>query len=537
MHLLRRLPCLLPWLSLSVMFSLYSSLIFSIDNASATKLKRSAYDVLGIFPNATATDISKAYRLLVRKLHPDTHPEKKEQFLEVARAYELLKDAESRQRYDEYGDVDPDSYQNNNAFQNGNFQHSFRMHQGGFPGFIDPFSDFHFVFERGPGVGQRKEAPSLYKGTIVVEIDQAIFTKLLKRRDTMVLVNFYNPGCHRCESMTKEYIKLARLLDETVVVGAVNCARNQLLCSRQMIKQYPEILLFVLLTDTAPIRYTGAGNAKEMQRWIWTTSPFFGTVLTRANFNSWLDLKPQKPKVIYFSSNGTIPITLKVLAAEYSSSISVGSISKFEYLLSERFHKIPSLPAMLHVEDIDNLEGEWLDVEPLSKRRISLWLMRILTNNRAEISRYGGFSPYKELTNRRYVNGECAINDTRFCFILFKCGNPMETEIDQIIATISKNYKRDPVKFVWIDSRKQVSFVESFGISAKCNEQNGSVHFVAFRPKRQMYKILLDDLRRPSSIDNFVEIVLSGSLLFTDRLKKPIVLKDAEASRRSNEEL
>lgn len=54
---------------------------------------------------ATKTEISKAYRALARKFHPDLHKEAdkkeaEEKFKEVATAYEILRDEEARSDYD-----------------------------------------------------------------------------------------------------------------------------------------------------------------------------------------------------------------------------------------------------------------------------------------------------------------------------------------------------------------------------------------------------------------------------------------------------
>lgn len=66
------------------------------------------YDVLGVAPSATAPEIQKAYRTLAKKLHPDLNPGNaaaEEQFKEVAAAYDLLGDAEKRERFDK-GEID-----------------------------------------------------------------------------------------------------------------------------------------------------------------------------------------------------------------------------------------------------------------------------------------------------------------------------------------------------------------------------------------------------------------------------------------------
>ncbi|GER39392.1 chaperone protein dnaJ [Striga asiatica] len=67
-------------------------------------LSRDFYDVLGVNKNATASEIKKAYYGLAKKLHPDTNkddPEAERKFQEVQKAYEVLKDDEKRQQYDQ----------------------------------------------------------------------------------------------------------------------------------------------------------------------------------------------------------------------------------------------------------------------------------------------------------------------------------------------------------------------------------------------------------------------------------------------------
>lgn len=62
------------------------------------------YKVLGVERNASEKEIKKAFRKLSKKYHPDRNPDKKEwakeKFIEVANAYEILKDAQKRQEYD-----------------------------------------------------------------------------------------------------------------------------------------------------------------------------------------------------------------------------------------------------------------------------------------------------------------------------------------------------------------------------------------------------------------------------------------------------
>lgn len=64
------------------------------------------YATLGVDRQATKAEISKAYRQLARKYHPDLHPDDesaKKKFQEVQAAFDVLGDEKKRTMYDRYG--------------------------------------------------------------------------------------------------------------------------------------------------------------------------------------------------------------------------------------------------------------------------------------------------------------------------------------------------------------------------------------------------------------------------------------------------
>jgi molecular chaperone DnaJ len=63
----------------------------------------SPYETLGVAKNASADEIKKAYRKLVREVHPDRNPGQEERFKEVQNAYDVLSDAKKREQYDKFG--------------------------------------------------------------------------------------------------------------------------------------------------------------------------------------------------------------------------------------------------------------------------------------------------------------------------------------------------------------------------------------------------------------------------------------------------
>jgi len=98
-----------------------------IPEASSTLLKmhklylmqpphdKSLYNALSVSPNATAAEITKSFRKLSRKYHPDkyrqhsvhlTEEERQERLQQVREAYEVLKDDTTRLPYHKFGLLD-----------------------------------------------------------------------------------------------------------------------------------------------------------------------------------------------------------------------------------------------------------------------------------------------------------------------------------------------------------------------------------------------------------------------------------------------
>lgn len=112
------------------------------------------YKVLGVDRDASDQEISKAYRKLAKKYHPDLNhePGAEEKYKQVNEAYEVLHDKQKRAQYDQFG----------SAGVNG---------QGGFGGFgggqgyqsqgFDGFGDFGDIFgDIFGGGGQRQADPT-----------------------------------------------------------------------------------------------------------------------------------------------------------------------------------------------------------------------------------------------------------------------------------------------------------------------------------------------------------------------------------------
>ena len=143
--------------------------------------KRDYYEVLGVGKNASADEIKKAYRRLAIKYHPDKEGGNEEKFKEVNEAYEVLKDADKRQRYDQFGHAGVGGNgtggyggfsANGGGF--GGFGQGQEMHfDFGDLGLGDIFSSF---FGGGTGQQQRRQRRGRDVETeVVITFEQAVF--------------------------------------------------------------------------------------------------------------------------------------------------------------------------------------------------------------------------------------------------------------------------------------------------------------------------------------------------------------------------
>ncbi|MEG3438870.1 molecular chaperone DnaJ [Pannus brasiliensis CCIBt3594] len=95
------------------------------------------YDILGVSRDASKDDIKRAYRRLARKYHPDVNKEvgAEERFKEINRAYEVLSEPETRDRYDRFGEAGVSGGGQGFDYENmGGFADIFETIFGGFGG-------------------------------------------------------------------------------------------------------------------------------------------------------------------------------------------------------------------------------------------------------------------------------------------------------------------------------------------------------------------------------------------------------------------
>ena len=161
--------------------------------------KRDYYEVLGVAKGASADELKKAYRKAAVKYHPDKEGGDEEKFKEVNEAYDVLKDAQKRQRYDQFGHAGVGGSGGGSSGYGGNPFEGFSQQNVNFDfgeGLGDIFSQFF-----GGGGGGRQQAPQ--RGRDVEVTLQLTFEEAVFGLETQIDLDI-DDECPHCHGTTVE---------------------------------------------------------------------------------------------------------------------------------------------------------------------------------------------------------------------------------------------------------------------------------------------------------------------------------------------
>uniref|UniRef100_A0A8C5HYU7 DnaJ homolog subfamily C member 10 n=1 Tax=Gouania willdenowi TaxID=441366 RepID=A0A8C5HYU7_GOUWI len=171
------------------------------------------YELLGVSREATTREIRRAFKQLALTMHPDKNPgdsEAHDKFLQVNRAYEVLKDEDLRKKYDKYGEKGLDEQQG---------------------GRYESWNYYRYDF-------------GIYDDDLeIITLDSGDFEAAVNSGEIW-FINFYFPRCSHCHQLAPTWREFAKEMDGVIRIGAVNCGDNNHLCRRKGIKSYPSLLIY-----------------------------------------------------------------------------------------------------------------------------------------------------------------------------------------------------------------------------------------------------------------------------------------------------
>jgi len=155
---------------------------------------RNHYEIIGVKKDASASEITKAYRNLCKKWHPDRNPGKEVEFTEIFKsiqyAHEILKEPESRYEYDlKIGASSRASTSSAPPSSFADFMNKMRAKM--------PKRDIKQVFEfvKGDNVRIKRGCSALYYGSS--GYDKRDMAKIFKIEKHRITIDYrYSPGVY-----------------------------------------------------------------------------------------------------------------------------------------------------------------------------------------------------------------------------------------------------------------------------------------------------------------------------------------------------
>ncbi|KAM6955709.1 dnaJ homolog subfamily C member 10 isoform 3-T4 [Lycodopsis pacificus] len=189
-------------------------LVLVVLSAAVWAESQDYYNLLKVNREATTREIRQAFKKLALTMHPDKNPgdaTAHEKFLQVNRAYEVLKDADLRKKYDKYGEKGLDEQQQGGRYESWNF--------------------YRYDF-------------GIYDDDLeIITLDSGEFEAAVNSGEIW-FINFYFPRCSHCHQLAPTWREFAKEMDGVIRIGAVNCGDNNHLCRSKGINSYPSLYIF-----------------------------------------------------------------------------------------------------------------------------------------------------------------------------------------------------------------------------------------------------------------------------------------------------
>ncbi|XP_033628851.1 dnaJ homolog subfamily C member 10-like isoform X2 [Asterias rubens] len=192
------------------------------------------YELLVIERDASTKDIRRAFKKLALKMHPDKNqddPKAHDKFVEINRAYEVLKDEDLRKKYDRFGEEGLKDQQGQGRW---NRYESWQYYKTEFG-----------LYDEDP------EVVTLSK----TDFEQSVFG------EDIWFVNFYSPRCHHCHDLAPIWREFAKEMEGVIRIGAVNCHDDNPLCTAQGVRFFPTLNIYPEKEE-----YTGARKLDDLMK-------------------------------------------------------------------------------------------------------------------------------------------------------------------------------------------------------------------------------------------------------------------------------
>lgn len=471
------------------------------------------YNLLGLKPTATVSEIKKAFKKLALIYHPDRSggsEADKIKFLEISKAYDVLVNPETKKLYDSEGESALKTHKNERTTKE----------------IEDDFDEIYKnYFEKTSSSLYTDLDEGYFNDTDVIRLNLKNYMKLVKRKEIW-LVLFYKEGDKDLEKLILEWKYLASKSYGVHKIAYVSCRADNEICEKFEVKTTPQILFYgeggYGLTQSE--EYKGRKNWKDIFTFASNSMISFVRVLDEDNYNEFLRDNPKRFKVILFTNKDYTPALIKALSKRFSKKLMFGIIKNAgsSNLAIEKFKLDKNeLPRLIVLDNGWNFTGTpfkgTFNIDQIEK------FLSTYANRQIEVK-----GKYYELNKDTVSNKKwCTSKDKQICVIvILKKHSKLSDDEDVIkleLQNLADRYsKEDNIKILYFLSQNYTGLKETL---LEEDEDSDLVIYKGKSGKYVAYSLLDSKVKFSREVSNYVDNILSGNGDFKLQ-KKQISLKD-----------
>ena len=392
------------------------------------------YKLLEVDRNADDKTIKKSFKKLSLQFHPDRgNHNTQDYYMKLSQAYEVLTNAAKREVYDKYGEEG--------------------ITIGGLKYNVEEIYDNYFGQDY---AGKSGWYNFLYQGSPVIELTEHNIRALHNRKDLWV-VQFYGSNSRKSREFTGLWNNLAKRMEGLAKVAAANCDVNEDFCRSHNVKKYPVVKIFLELKGTGTgtggeggeeevVLYSGNKDFRSINDYVIDKLPGKLENLRFANFNQFLASDPNVAKIVLFWDNKETWSFVKSVARMLEGKVAFGEVKMTETDLVKKY-EVKAFPTLVAItgNGFEKYEGKFF------KASIKEWAEGVVSSHKT-------VSITLELDQEAFNNGNCGINDSRFCFVAFDPDNQMREVLTELVL----QFTNDPVVIYWSSSKAYPLFYQAF---------------------------------------------------------------------------
>ena len=408
------------------------------------------YEILGIKRGCTQQEVKKAYRSLVKEMHPDRNkaPDAQDKFVQLTKAYELLSDPERRRNYDNHG-VTEDT-------PNFNKKHDYSQYNrfgDPFDHLRDLFGDNFNSFKQGGGAREN----IFHKQSVTYKAYANNLVPNSYKQPYLIL--FYSDWCFSCAQVIPMWAKLVEELEPIGFgLATVHTEHERELARKVGVKELPHL---VLLTDGKVTHYRESMlSVVKVLEFIRRKLPYkLVQRITEDNLeeflNGWMD---NRVRVLIFGKLDVVRLRYLTSGFKFRERAAIGYVQLNDVgtkKIAKRFQVDMKQDTLL------------LFQEDTEKPVASLAMADLPTDTIISVIEQHQFLQLPRLSSQKVFDSLCPEESSkikkRLCVVLFTKDSPEQAEYRQAMRDFIRDnrFSADRVRFTYLLTERQKQFVSA----------------------------------------------------------------------------